>query len=100
MEAIAAEAACCANNDLPPLPNKATVIMDAFLQKSVRELPFPSFERARKSRIQMKLLARAFRGRPGLLIRSLLAEAQFDPELKRASATVDHESAALRLRWS
>jgi hypothetical protein len=29
-------------------------------------------------------LARAFRGRPGLLIRSLLAEAQFDPELKRA----------------
>jgi len=32
----------------------------------------------------MKLLARAFRGRPGLLIRSSLAEAQFDPELKRA----------------
>jgi hypothetical protein len=55
------------------------------LQRSVRGIAFPELPSALESlRIQMKLLARAFRGRPGLLIRSLLAEAQFDPELKRA----------------
>jgi Tetracyclin repressor-like, C-terminal domain len=50
-----------------------------------RSEPFPELPSAPESlRIQMKLLARALRGRPGLLIRSLLAEAQFDPELKGA----------------
>jgi hypothetical protein len=32
----------------------------------------------------MKLLAKAFRGKTGLLIRSLLAEAQFNSELETA----------------
>src|SRR5258708_37627210 len=59
--------------------------MDAFLAEVGPGIVFPELPSALESlRIQMKLLARAFRGRPGLLIRSLLAEAQFDPELKRA----------------
>jgi hypothetical protein len=50
-----------------------------FLQRSVRKIAFPELPSALESLgVQMKLLARVFRGRPGLLVRSLLAEAQFD----------------------
>src|SRR5260370_39779246 len=85
MEAIAAEAHVARTTIYRRWPNKATVIMDAFLAEVGPEIAFPELPSALESlRIQMKLLARAFRGRPGLLIRSLLAEAQFDPELKRA----------------
>ncbi len=41
-------------------------------------------------RLQMRSMAKAFRGRDGSLIRALLAEAQFDPEL----------ATALRERWT
>ena len=41
-------------------------------------------------RLQMRILARVFRGRDGALIKSLLAEAQFDPEL----------ATAFRERWT
>lgn len=41
-------------------------------------------------RLQMRTMAKAFRGKDGVLIRALLAEAQFDPEL----------AAALRERWT
>jgi len=85
MEAIAAEAHVARTTIYRRWPNKATVIMDAFLAEVGPGIAFPELPSALESlRIQMKLLARAFRGRPGLLIRSLLAEAQFDPELKRA----------------
>jgi len=85
MEAIAAEAHVARTTIYRRWPNKATVIMDAFLAEVGPGIAFPELPSALESlRVQMKLLARAFRGRPGLLIRSLLAEAQFDPELKRA----------------
>jgi AcrR family transcriptional regulator len=85
MEAIAAEAHVARTTIYRRWPNKATVVMDAFLAEVGPGIAFPELPSALESlRMQMKLLARAFRGRPGLLIRSLLAEAQFDPELKRA----------------
>src|SRR5260221_9306628 len=85
MEAIAAAAHEPGKQIDRRWPNKATVIMDAFLAEVGPGIAFPELPSALESlRIQMKLLAGAFRGRPGLLIRSLLAEAQFDPELKRA----------------
>jgi AcrR family transcriptional regulator len=85
MEAIAAEAHVARTTIYRRWPNKATVIMDAFLAEIGPGIAFPELPSGLESlRIQMNLLARAFRGRPGLVIRSLLAEAQFDPELKRA----------------
>src|SRR5260370_7946863 len=85
MDAIAAEAHVAGTTMALRWPNKATVIMGAFLAEVSPGIAFPELPSALESlRVQMKLLARAFRGRPGLLIRSLLAEAQFDPELKRA----------------
>ena len=64
-------------------PNKAAAIMDAFLAEVGPEIAFPELPSALESlRVQMKLLARVFRGRPGLLIRSLLAEARYW-EIKR-----------------
>jgi AcrR family transcriptional regulator len=85
IEAIADEAHVARTTIYRRWPNKAAVIMDAFLAEVGPEIAFPELPSALESlRIQMKLLARAFRGRPGLLIRSLLAEAQFDPVLKKA----------------
>src|SRR5258707_3983777 len=85
MEATAAEAHVAGTTIYRRWPNKAAVIMDAFLAEVGPGIAFPELPSALESlRMQMKLLARAFRGRPGVLIRSLLAEAQFDPELKRA----------------
>jgi AcrR family transcriptional regulator len=71
-------------------PNKAAVVMDAFLMEVAPETAFPQRERAIDSlRQQMLLQVRAFRSKYGSLIRSLLGEAQFDTEL--------HE--AFRERW-
>ncbi len=59
--------------------------MDAFLEHVGPAVSFPKDVPASKAlRLQMKRLARLFRGKPGVLIRSLLGEAQFDPELKAA----------------
>src|SRR5260370_40734838 len=78
MEAIAAEAHVARTTLYGRWPNKATVIMDAFLAAVGPGIAFPELPRALDSlRVQMKLLPRAFRERPALLIRSVLAEAIF-----------------------
>ena len=85
MEGIAAAAGVARTTIYRRWPNKAAVIMDAFLAEVGPDVSFPVASSVLESiRLQMRLLARAFRGRPGLLIRSLLAEAQFDPELEKA----------------
>jgi AcrR family transcriptional regulator len=72
-------------------PNKAAIVMDAFV---ARVDPNTLFLRAgtfeESVRLQMRTMARAFRGKDGYLIRALLAEAQLDPEL----------AAALHDRWT
>ncbi|HMF76040.1 MAG TPA: TetR/AcrR family transcriptional regulator [Bryobacteraceae bacterium] len=66
-------------------PNKAAIVMDAFLQDVGPNISFPSRADATESlRTQMRLLAKAFRGKHGALIKALLGEAQFDPELAEA----------------
>src|SRR5260370_8308742 len=66
-------------------PNKAAVVMDAFLTHVAPRIAFPEHPVAvERLRLQMQLLARAFRQEPGLLIRALIAEAQFDEELRAA----------------
>ncbi|WP_213806305.1 TetR/AcrR family transcriptional regulator [Granulicella sp. dw_53] len=66
-------------------PNKAAVVMDALLELVGPETAFPSSARALDSiREQLGLQAKFFRSRYGRLIRSLLAESQFDEELATA----------------
>ena len=66
-------------------PNKAAEVMDAFLSDIGPETEFAEGSSLIESlRAQMLRLARAFRGGRSVLVRSLLAEAQFHAELKKA----------------
>jgi AcrR family transcriptional regulator len=72
-------------------PNKAAIVMDAFVARVDPDTLFVSAKTYKDSiRLQMRTMAKAFRGKDGVLIRALLAEAQFDPEL----------AVALRERWT
>ena len=72
-------------------PNKAAIVMDAFFARVDPRTPFrPAKTYIESIRLQMHSLAQAFRGEDGALMRALLAEAQFDPEL----------AAAFRERWT
>jgi AcrR family transcriptional regulator len=63
-------------------PNKAAIVMDAFVSKVDPGTLFVPAKTYKDSiRLQMRTMAKAFRGKDGALIRALLAEAQFDPEL-------------------
>ena len=85
LEGIAEEAGVARTTVYRRWPNKAAVVMDAFLTHVAPRIAFPEHPVAvERLRLQMQLLARAFRQGPGLLIRSLIAEAQFDEELRAA----------------
>ncbi len=65
--------------------------MDAFVSRvDPGTLFLPAKNYIESIRLQMRTMAKAFRGKDGALIRALLAEAQFDPEL----------AIALRERWT
>lgn len=71
-------------------PNKAALVMDSLLQLIGPQTEFPAAGSALESlRRQLDLQAAFFRSSRGNLIRSLVAEAQSDPEL----------AAAFRDRW-
>lgn len=66
-------------------PNKAAVILDAFVGQLGPASTFPlSTHATERLRLQMHITAKAFRGRVGGLVRALLAEAQFDADLALA----------------
>jgi AcrR family transcriptional regulator len=66
-------------------PNKAAVVMDSLLFLVGSETAFPKAGSAIESlRQQLRLQVAFFRSPRGNLIRSLVAEAQSDPELARA----------------
>lgn len=72
-------------------PNKAAIIMDAFVARvDPGTLFLPARNYTESIRLQMRAMAKVFRGKDGALIRALLAEAQFNPEL----------AAAFRERWT
>jgi AcrR family transcriptional regulator len=72
-------------------PNKAAIAMDGFMERVHSGTLFtPQATILKSVRLQMRTMAKAFRGQDGAMIRALLAEAQFDPEL----------AAALRERWT
>jgi AcrR family transcriptional regulator len=85
VESIAAEAGVGKPTIYRRWPNKAAVVMDAFLMKLEPGTVFPTKERAIDSlRLQMLSQVKAFRGDFGGLIKALLGEAQFDPEMADA----------------
>jgi AcrR family transcriptional regulator len=85
VESIAAKAGVGKTTIYRRWPNKAAVVMDAFLQEIGPVIEYPRTPMATESiRLQMRALARAFRGKFGALIKAILGEAQFDPELAEA----------------
>jgi AcrR family transcriptional regulator len=91
IEAIAAKARVGRMTIYRRWPNKAAIVMDAFVMRVDSDTLFsPAKSFTESIRLQMRTMAKAFRGKDGTLIRTLLAEAQFDPEL----------ATALRERWT
>lgn len=90
MDAIASNAGVGKMTIYRRWPNKAALVMDAFLDKVGPTTGFPEAPTALASiQLQMRLQVKAFRGRYGQLIKALLGEAQFDDEL----------AIAFRERW-
>jgi AcrR family transcriptional regulator len=90
IESLAAKTGVAKTTIYRRWPNKAAVVMDAFMERlSGTQLP-----RTRKVtetiRLQMRGMARAFRSKHGAVLKALLAESQFDAEL----------ATAFRERWT
>ena len=91
IEAIAAKTGVGKTTIYRRWPNKAAVVMEAFIAQLGKASYFPQNDLAvERIRMQMQRTAKAFRGRVGALVKALLAEAQFDPEL----------AIAFRDRWT
>ena len=85
LESIAAKAAVGKTTIYRRWPNKAAVVMDAFTMRVGSGTLFPKAPTILASiRLQMRAMAKAFSGSDGALVKALLAEAQFDPELAKA----------------
>jgi AcrR family transcriptional regulator len=90
VEAIAAEAGVSKATIYRWWPNKAAVVMDAFLAATGPQLTFPPDLPARESvRAQMRALVEVFNQGAGRTIAALLGQAQADPDLAEA----------FRVRW-
>jgi AcrR family transcriptional regulator len=82
MDAIAERAGVAKTTIYRRWPNKAALVMDAFLVHVGKDTAFPPANRAIDSmKLQLKAQARAFRGKYGRLVKALVGESQFDPEL-------------------
>jgi AcrR family transcriptional regulator len=85
IESISAKAGVGKTTIYRRWPNKAAVVMDAFMREIGPVIAYPETPSATENiRLQMRALATAFRGRFGALIKAILGEAQFDPELAEA----------------
>ena len=91
MDAIAAAARVGRMTLYRRWPNKAAIVMDAFVARVDPNILFISEgDYLEGIRLQMRAMAKTFRGKDGVLMRSLLGAAQLDPEL----------ALALRDRWT
>ncbi len=63
-------------------PTKTAVVMDALVQRTLAETPFPDTGDARADlRAHLQSVVRLFRSSTGCVIRELVAEAQADPSV-------------------
>ena len=90
VESLAAKTGVAKTTIYRRWPNKAAVVMDAFMDRLLRT-QFPDTKKATDSiRLQMRSMAKAFRTEDGAVLKALLAESQFDAEL----------ATAIRERWT
>jgi AcrR family transcriptional regulator len=90
VESLAAKTGVAKTTIYRRWPNKAAVVMDAFMERLLWT-QFPNTKKATESiRLQMHSMAKAFRTKDGAIVKALLAEAQFDAEL----------ATAFRERWT
>jgi AcrR family transcriptional regulator len=88
VEGVAARAGVAKTTIYRRWPNVWAIVMDAFLAEVTRLAPIQARATARESlAASMRLLARAYRGRPGQLLRPLLGRAQVEPDLREAVRT-------------
>ena len=88
VESISAKTGIAKTSIYRRWPNKAAMVMEAFLFKIGPGIEFPRKPSYVESiRLQMLALAKAFRGPFGSMIKALLGEAQFDGELAEAFRT-------------
>lgn len=91
IDAIAAEAGVGRMAIYRRWPNKAAIVMSAFVARVDSNTLFtPAANYLESIRLQMRTMARAFRGKDGALLKILLAEAQHCPEVAEE----------LRERWT
>src|SRR5258708_39567554 len=82
VESISAETGIAKTSIYRRWPNKAAMVMDAFVFRIGPGIGFsPSDDHIGSIRKQMLALAKAFRGPAGTMIKALLGVAQFDVEL-------------------
>lgn len=65
-------------------PNRASVIMSAFLRESQHALPYPEELEAGSIFHRLHTMAMEFQGATGRMIAALIAESQSDPEIAQA----------------
>jgi AcrR family transcriptional regulator len=88
VESISAKTGIAKTSIYRRWPNKAAMVMEAFLFRIGPGIEFPRKSSYVESiRLQMLALAKAFRGPFGAMIKALLGEAQFDAELAEAFRT-------------
>ncbi|MFF5262265.1 TetR/AcrR family transcriptional regulator [Actinomadura viridis] len=65
-------------------PNRAAIVMAAFLEHGRTALPYPDPVSPEQLRRQLRRMAREFQGPTGRVIAELMAEGQYHPDIKAA----------------
>lgn len=84
VEAIAAKAGVSKVTVYKWWPNRAAVIMSAFLRESGDMLPYPDDFQLDQLEDRLLQMAESFRGATGTAMAALIAAGQFDPEIAQA----------------
>jgi AcrR family transcriptional regulator len=84
MEGVAARAGVGKATIYRRWPNVWAIVVDALLEQAAKSAPILQRSTARKSlTASMRLVAKAFRGKQGRILRALIGRAQMDPSLRK-----------------
>ena len=84
VEAIAAKAQVSKATIYKWWPNRAAVIMSAFLREGAKSLPYPEEVTLQSVLARLMQMASEFTGTVGAMVKALIAESQSDPEIAQA----------------